>query len=79
MFVKVLTDSISVPGNASRSFLTEQAALNQLRGRIQFGWDPLDPYLQNVQFDSRTINYDSSYCTSVFSPAGGIPTLGYFS
>jgi hypothetical protein len=79
VFVKVVTDSISVPGNASRSFATEQASQGQPRGRIQFGWDPVDPYLQNVQFNSKIINYDSSYCTSVFNlSGGGIPTLSYF-
>lgn len=79
MFVKVVTDSISVPGNASRSFATEQASKGQPRGRIQFGWDPVDPYLQNIQFNSKIINYDSSYCTSVFNlSCDWIPTLSYF-
>lgn len=77
--MKTISKSISVPGNSSRSFPSEQAAQNQPRGRIQFGWDPTDPYLRNVQFDSRLINYDSSYCTSVFDlSGGGIPTLEYF-
>lgn len=51
-----------------------------MRGRVQFGWDPDNPYLQNIQFDSRIIRYDPSYCTSVFSLSGGgdIPTLSYF-
>lgn len=77
--MKVLTDLIEVPGNSSRSFPSERAAQSQVRGRVQFGWDPDDPYLQNVQFDSRIIRYDSSYCTSVFSLSGGggIPTLSF--
>ena len=76
---QVIEETLSVPGNSSRTFATYTDAVSQPRGQIRLGWDATDPYLRNLLFDSSLIKFDDSYCTSVCGVTGSdlLPTLDY--
>jgi hypothetical protein len=81
--IQTLNHPIAVPGNASRSLRSAEAARAQPYGRIQLGWDKADPYLRNILFDLSIVRYDESYCTSVSDLSAKnrstLPTLDFFS
>lgn len=76
----VSVEQLDVPGNASRSFSSAYLAMSQPRGFIKFGWEGENPYLRNLDYNPKIINFDQSYCTSRYSLSGSVTvqTLEYF-
>ena len=72
-------ESFIVPANASRFFSEESIAVKQPLAKVQLAYDLTNSILINAEYQSKLINYDSQYCTSVqdINGAYSSPTIKY--